>query len=155
MKAPKDFWTGAIYLAAGLTGVVIARDYTLGTPTRMGPGYFPTVLAGLLALVGLILVVRSFVTEGPALTPIALKPLVLVTASIVLFGLTIEPLGGPAAMMLTILVAAAASREFRLAPGPILAAVSLVCACTLVFIEVLKVPIPLVGEWLEPLLLNL
>lgn len=154
MKAPKDLWTGAIYLTVGLAGVVIARNYNLGTATRMGPGYFPTVLTGLLALVGLVLIVRSFVIEGPAISAIAFKPIVAVTGSIVLFGLTVVPLGGPVAMMLTILAAASASREFKLAPGPLVAAAMLVGTCTLVFIKLLNVPIPMIGTWLQLVLPN-
>ena len=35
----------------------IARNYAFGTTLRMGPGYFPTVLGGILVLFGLYLLV--------------------------------------------------------------------------------------------------
>ncbi|MDQ0346829.1 tripartite tricarboxylate transporter TctB family protein [Ancylobacter vacuolatus] len=154
MKAPKDFWTGAIYLVIGLVGFAVARDYRLGTATHMGPGYFPAVLTGLLALVGLISVVRAFVVEGAPIGTLALKPLASVVGAILVFGLAIVPLGGAVAMLLTVLVAATASRQFRLAPLPLAGAAGLVATCCLVFIQMLNVPIPLVGPWLRPLLPN-
>jgi len=44
MGRSKDFWSGVIFLVAGLASVGFARSYTMGTSMRMGPGYFPTVL---------------------------------------------------------------------------------------------------------------
>src|SRR3546814_87740 len=60
IRHPKDFWTGVIFLFVGLAAVILGRDYTMGTAGRMGTAYFPTVLGGLLALIGLVAVVRSF-----------------------------------------------------------------------------------------------
>ncbi|TCK16584.1 tripartite tricarboxylate transporter TctB family protein [Ancylobacter aquaticus] len=154
MRAPKDFWTGAIYLVIGVVGFFVARNYSFGSTTRMGPGYFPTVLAGLLTLVGLISLVRAFVVEGAPVGALALRPLASVVGAIVVFGLAVVPLGGAVAMLLTILVAATASRQFKLAPLPLLGASGLVAICCLVFIEMLNVPMPLVGPWLRPLLPN-
>ena len=36
----------------------------MGTTMRMGPAYFPTVLGGLLALIGLALMVRALLQPG-------------------------------------------------------------------------------------------
>ena len=52
----KDVWAGAMLIATGTVAMVMARDYAFGTTLRMGPGYFPTVLGGLLILFGLYLV---------------------------------------------------------------------------------------------------
>ena len=48
-------------IVTGAAAVIIARDYAFGTALRMGPGYFPRVLGGLLVLFGLYLV-----AHGPA-----------------------------------------------------------------------------------------
>ncbi|MES5100013.1 tripartite tricarboxylate transporter TctB family protein [Agrobacterium sp. BA1120] len=154
IKAPKDFWTGSIYLFVGLVGLFIAKNYNFGTTTRMGPGFFPILLTSLLVVVGVVAVVRSFFIDGTSIGKIPLKPLLAITGSIVVFGLTVEPLGGPIAMLLNVVVAAWASREFRLAPAALIGAVCLVGICSLVFIELLNVPIPLVGTWLQPLVPN-
>ncbi|MVA27305.1 tripartite tricarboxylate transporter TctB family protein (plasmid) [Agrobacterium vitis] len=154
MKAPKDFWTGSIFLVVGLVGLFIAKNYNFGTATRMGPGFFPVLLTGLLALVGLASVVKSFVVEGDAVGKIAMRPVAAIIGSVAIFGLAVEPLGGPLAMLLTVMTAAMGSREFKLASRPVLGALTLVCVCSVVFIELLNVPIPLIGTWLQPLLPN-
>ena len=69
MKNPRDFWTGVIYVAVGTAAVVIARDYGLGTAFRMGPGYFPTILGGLLVLIGLLSLGRAALRSGEPLPP--------------------------------------------------------------------------------------
>ena len=44
IRAPKDFWTGVMFIAFAAVAMAVARDYSLGTAVRMGPGYFPLVL---------------------------------------------------------------------------------------------------------------
>ena len=51
----KDFWAGVMLIATGAATMFIARGYAFGTTLRMGPGYFPTVLGGILILFGLYL----------------------------------------------------------------------------------------------------
>ena len=41
VQSPKDFWTGLIYLAVGAAVILIARNYSVGTASRMGPGLTP------------------------------------------------------------------------------------------------------------------
>ena len=55
IKSPKDFWAGAMFIAfgAGMAAIAI-KDYQMGNAVRMGPAYFPTVLGGLLAMLGLV-----------------------------------------------------------------------------------------------------
>ncbi len=53
----KDFWAGLMLIAIGTATVLIARNYPFGTTLRMGPGYFPTVLGGVLVLFGLYLAI--------------------------------------------------------------------------------------------------
>ena len=64
IRGPKDFWTGVIYLLFGGIAFWIAQDYGFGTASRMGPGYFPSVLSALLVLIGLISLVRSFIVRA-------------------------------------------------------------------------------------------
>ena len=52
IKSPKDFWTGVLYFSFGAVAFWVARDYSFGTASRMGAGYFPTVLSGLLMFFG-------------------------------------------------------------------------------------------------------
>src|SRR4051794_1510715 len=56
----KDFWAGLMFVGFGAAFVIIARDYPMGEALRMGPAYFPTMLGGLLVLLGMATFVRSF-----------------------------------------------------------------------------------------------
>ena len=59
VRDPRDFWSGVIFIIFGLAAIIIGRDYSMGTAGRMGPAYFPTILGGLLTLIGSIGIVRS------------------------------------------------------------------------------------------------
>jgi len=54
VKSPKDFWAGLMFIAFGLFFVIGARNYRMGSAARMGPAYFPTMLGGLMAVIGLL-----------------------------------------------------------------------------------------------------
>lgn len=58
----KDFWAGLMFAGFGLAFMLISYSYRMGSVARMGPGYFPAVLGGLLALLGAIVCIRSFVS---------------------------------------------------------------------------------------------
>ena len=60
----KDFNAGVMYIAIGGFFGGFAQNYPMGTAVRMGPAYFPTILGWLLAILGLILLVRSFFLTG-------------------------------------------------------------------------------------------
>ena len=87
IRNPRDFWAGAIYLALAIVVIWVGRNYQQGTSARMGPGYFPAVLGSILALFGVVSMVRSFIRPGEPIEPMAWKPLVLVLGSVVLFGI--------------------------------------------------------------------
>jgi putative tricarboxylic transport membrane protein len=147
MKNPKDFWAGVIYLGMGVATVAIAREYPMGTAVKMGPAYFPTVLGGLLCLIGLVSLIRSFFTSGEAIGAFALKGVSLIAASVVLFGLLARGAGLVPALGVLVVCSAYASIQFRWKSAMLLAA-GLIVFCALVFIKLLGVPLPLLGPWL-------
>lgn len=146
IRSTQDFWTGVLYVFFGSAAVIIAREYGMGAAIRMGPGYFPTVLGGLLILVGVIAVVRSFVHTGDRIGRFNLKGLALVIASIIVFALIIRHAGLAFALPLLIIMSAYASDQFRWGPTLALAA-GLTAFCILVFIQGLGVPLPVLGSW--------
>ena len=93
IRSTKDFWAGLIYLFFGLCTVVIARDYDTGTALRMGPAYFPMLLGYLLTLIGIISVVRSFISHGTPIGEIAFKGLLVIIGSVLLFGFLVRRTG--------------------------------------------------------------
>ena len=147
MKNPRDFWTGIIYVAVGAGAVAIARDYGLGTAFRMGPAYFPTVLGGLLVLIGLLSLGRAALRPGESLPPARIKGLAAVTVATLGFGALVRGAGLVVALPVLVVVSAAASARFRWGPALALAA-GLTLFCAAVFLKGLGVPIPLRGPWL-------
>jgi hypothetical protein len=148
IRNPRDFWAGAIYLALAIAVLWIGRSYTLGSSSRMGPGYFPAALGLLLGLFGLVAIARSFIRAGEPITPFAWRPLLLVLGSVVLFGLLVNGLGALIALPVMIVVAAMASRYSRLDATSAAALVGIVAFCVLVFVKGLGLPLPLIGSWL-------
>lgn len=61
----KDLWAGLMFLGFGLGFMIASKNYNMGTAVRMGPAYFPTLLGGLLALLGAIVLVRAFISKIP------------------------------------------------------------------------------------------
>lgn len=147
IRNTKDFWTGLIYIFFGASAILIARDYSMGTAVKMGPAYFPTILGGLLLTIGVISVIRSFVIPGPAIGALAIKGLVLVTISVVVFGFVVRGLGVAIALPLLIIVSAYGSTRFRWRPTLVMAA-GLTIFCVLVFVKGLGIPLRIIGPWL-------
>ena len=146
IRHPKDFWTGVIFLFFGLSAVVIAFDYEMGSAGRMGPAYFPTVLGALLAIIGAIAVVRSFLTDGEAIGRFYIKELVLILSAVLLFGFLMRGAGLVPAALVLILLSAFASPKFKLSEALMLA-VGLAIFAVVVFVKLLGLPMPIFGPW--------
>jgi hypothetical protein len=151
ITSPRDFWAGLIYLLFGACVILMARDYEMGTATRMGPAWFPTVLGWLLGGIGLLALGRGIKVKGPAIEPIALRPLIITLGATVMFAATVRGLGLALALPAYILLTAWASPRFRFGPTLILAVV-LTAFCSLVFVKGLNIPLPLMGSWILNLL---
>jgi hypothetical protein len=146
VRSAKDFWAGLIYIALGLSAVIIGRDYGMGTALRMGAAYFPTVLGALLTFIGVISVVRSFIRPGTPIDRFAFRGLLLVVGATLLFGFIVRGAGLVVALPVLVLTSAYASVHFRWVPTLLLAA-GLTTFCILVFAHGLGVPLPVLGRW--------
>jgi hypothetical protein len=142
----KDFWAGVMLIGTGAAAIVIARDYAFGTALRMGPGYFPSVLGGLLVLFGLYLVAAGLRHHVRIEGNWSLRALIVLPLSLVLFGLLMERAGFVPALMVLIVGSAAAGSEFRLIEV-LLLAVGLTAFCVALFIWGLGLPYPLLVGW--------
>lgn len=147
IKGPKDFWTGLLYLTIGGLAVVLARDYGMGDTARMGPGYFPTVLGALLVIFGAVSLGRSLLRRGEAIGAIAWKPIVLIVGATVIFAYLLKPAGLVLALLALILISASASSRFRFEWKATAAMLGLIAFCSLVFVNGLGIPLPLLGAW--------
>src|SRR5690349_8903814 len=89
----KDLLAGLLFIAIGALFGISALGLPLGTAFRMGPGYFPAVLCGLLILIGAILAIRSFGREGTPLGGVPWRALLLILPAAVIFGYGVRGLG--------------------------------------------------------------
>jgi hypothetical protein len=141
IKAPKDFWAGLMFIGFGIAFAAIAQNYQMGTSVRMGPAYFPTVLGGILAVIGLAILIPSLVTEGPKVPKFYFKPIILLNLALVLFGLFLKPLGLAIAIAALVGIGAFGGLDFRWKEVVILFVV-LAIFSVLVFVRGLGLPIP-------------
>jgi len=115
IKHAKDFWSGVMFAAFGLGFAGIAQNYDMGTAARMGPAYFPTVLGGLLAVLGVIIALRGLKTEehDSQVDKFHFKPLLLILGAVVAFGLLLRPAGLLVALAVLVIVSSLGSNEFK------------------------------------------
>jgi hypothetical protein len=144
----KDIGAGVIFIAIGLAFGAGALSLPLGTALRMGPGYFPLILAGLLVALGLAIVVYGLGHSAPAGHAVPWRGLMLILAAPVVFGLTVRGLGLAPALALVALLSAFASRRMSVWLALALT-VGLTLFCVLVFSFGLGLPLRLFGPWLN------
>jgi hypothetical protein len=152
LRAEKDFYAGLLYLVVAVAFLWFGRTYKIGTAAQMGPGYFPIVLACMLAALGAISIFRSFLTDGERVDALSWRPLLLITVACIAFGFLLAPAGLIIALSITVLVSAAASRQSVYDFKGLLVLASLILFCVLVFVKGLGVPMPIFGYWFDGLL---
>jgi hypothetical protein len=113
IRAPKDFWSGLMFCGFAVVGILAARGYSLGAAGKMGPGYFPLLLGGVLALLGVVLIARSIVLDGEPLPRFHILPLAVIAVAVCLFGVLIEPFGLVTALAVLTMLSAWAGPQFR------------------------------------------
>ena len=146
LRNNKDFLAGLLFIVIGGLAVVVARDYPMGSAARMGPGYFPTILGGILVLFGVYVMVRGIFSGGKVKGEWGWKPLALITLSIVLVGFLMDRLGMVPALVVMFFVAALAGHEFRFKEVLLLTVLMSAFAAG-VFVYGLKLPYPLFGGY--------
>jgi hypothetical protein len=144
----KDFWSGVMLIAIGGTAIFIARNYEFGSSLRMGPGYFPVVLGGLLIAFGAYIGAQGLRADAEKLEQSwSLRALIILPLSLVLFGLLIDRAGFIPAMLALIIGSATASVQFRLIEM-VWFSIVLTALCVIVFIWSLGLPYELIaGYW--------
>jgi uncharacterized membrane protein len=143
----KDLGAGLIFIAIGVVFGLGSMGLEMGTALRMGPGYFPLVLAGLLVALGLAIVAQSFGHEATGHAVVPWRGLVLILSVPIVFGLTVRGLGLAPALALVVLISAFASRRMSV-PLALALALGLTLFCILVFSFGLGLPLRLFGPWL-------
>lgn len=150
IKDAKDFWSGVMFAAFGLAFIVFSRRYDMGTAARMGPAYFPTVLGGLLLLLGVGVSIKGLTaqTDDGRVAPFHFKPLILVLGAVVAFGLLLRPAGLMVALAALVFISSLGSDEFRLR-DVLLLTVALALLVLAVFIWGLGLTVPVLPAFMS------
>ncbi len=128
----RDLIGGVLITTAGAASMYHSLTaFSVGTAARMGPGYFPALVGGLLMLCGIMILIPALLREGPM--PIfEWRPLLWISLSMLAFALLVLPFGlVPAIIAQTIL---AGISDCKLSwRGSLLLAGGLSVGATLVF----------------------
>ncbi|MFN3764641.1 MAG: tripartite tricarboxylate transporter TctB family protein [Aliihoeflea sp.] len=148
----KNLLAGLIFVGFGLAFGYAASNYQIGTALRMGPGYFPIILAVIMVILGVIIVVQSFLEGADEIRMDAVpwRGVVLLVGALVFFGFTVRGLGLLPSLFVTVFLAGFASRSNGIF-GALTLAVGLTALCMVIFIWALGLPLPLFGPWLAAL----
>ena len=166
----RDLLSGVVLIAIGAAALVLGSDLTIGTAAEMGEGYVPRAMAIALVLLGILIAALAWRSaspppesspargeEGPgpeAFTgfpppqssptrgeeALRLRPLVFVTAAILVFAAALEPLGILAAIAGSVTTATFAGEPLRARTVAILIGV-LGLAVVAVFVWALGLPL--------------
>ena len=145
VRSRRDVITGVIFVAVAAGFAIESLNYPLGSPIRMGPGFIPLALAGILAALGVVILVSGLRRdERIEVSPVPWAGGALVMGSLILFGLFARPLGLVPIVFLCTALTAMASRNNTLLSSLAIAAV-LSAACYLIFKVGLGITLPTFG----------
>jgi hypothetical protein len=164
VKSEQDLWAGLMFIAFGLFFIVVALGtpefidqlvgtrlipgYQMGSSVRMGPAYFPVVLGGLLAVLGLIVLFDAVVEEGPKVAKFHFRPLIFIAISSLAFAYLLKPLGLVLSSIVLIFISAYGGHEFKWKEVAIMSVV-LAIFSVLVFVKGLALPFPVCPDFIE------
>lgn len=145
----RDFWAGVLFVVTGLAFMVLSTQYHVGSAAKMGPGYFPMILGGLMALLGLMVMLPAFARRSPELKVdrVDFKAIGLILVAVAVYAFTLPRLGFVVALFLLILIASLASHEFKLRTT-LLSSVVLLVFSYLVFVKGLELQFPFLPAFL-------
>ncbi|MEI7532196.1 MAG: tripartite tricarboxylate transporter TctB family protein [Betaproteobacteria bacterium] len=143
IRNQKNFVAGLMFIVTGIFFAALATGYQMGTPAKMGSGYFPFYLGTLLSLLGLFIFVTSMTpnSEESVLTKWDWKSVLWITGSVLVFAVSLNYAGLIISLALLMLVSALASHEFGW-KGTLVSMVILISAVYLGFVWGLKLQFP-------------
>jgi hypothetical protein len=142
-----DLAFGVFLVALGALAFGLASDLTVGTAASMGPGYVPRGLSILIMVYGIVLGVRAAFTGREPFTAVAWRPLILISASVALFGILLPVAGLAVTSIVVVVCAGFAAYDVRLRENAILA-LALAIFAVVLFVTVLGLPIPVWPRWI-------
>jgi uncharacterized membrane protein len=150
IRNQKDFGAGLMYMLIGLFFTYVATFYPMGTPAKMGPGYFPFWLGIVMTVLGLFILIKSLSAKAAIekIPPFNWKVIGLITGSVVLYGLLLPTMGFIVAVFVLVFMSASASHEFHW-KGTLVNATFLIVFTYSVFVLGLNLQFPLFPAFLQ------
>lgn len=144
IKNPKDFWSGVMFASIGFAFAIIVKvyEYPMGTASRMGAGYFPFVLGIIMGLIGIVILIQSFASEGPRMSKFAWKPLFWILGAVVVFGLIAKSAGLALSIIILVALSSYGGDQFKV-KEVVISSLILAVFSVGVFVYGLKLPFPI------------
>jgi hypothetical protein len=144
-KYNKDYYGGGLMMLLGLGAVLQGMTYQVGTLSRMGPGFFPVALGGLLALTGALiaLTAKGAVPEADEkVLPPEWRGWICISLSIVAF-VVLGTYGGLLPATFAVVFIAAMGDRQNTVKSALLLSLSMVVVAVVVFWWALQIQFPL------------
>ncbi|WP_026381031.1 tripartite tricarboxylate transporter TctB family protein [Afifella pfennigii] len=131
------------FALVGAIAIWMARDYPLGTITRMGPGFVPVALGVILILISLAIAwqCRALPREEASFSP---RAFLFIMSGIFLWAMLVERAGFVAATVVLVIACAAVERKSTVRSTAFLAA-GLCLGGYLIFLRGLNIPLAAFG----------
>ncbi|NPD21242.1 tripartite tricarboxylate transporter TctB family protein [Alterinioella nitratireducens] len=137
---PVEAISGLLVLALGAFFFFGSMGYPMGTIGRMGPGFVPHWLGAISMFLGAVILLSSLRIDEPA-PDLYWRPLVAVLASIGAFALLLPRIGLVGAALVTAAISILGNRDagWRMLA---ITSVSVALICWVLFVLLLRLPIP-------------
>jgi len=156
MLRRRNVLAGLMFIVIAAIGLWESRSYPIGTALRMSTGYVPRLLCWLLMGLGAVVLIQGLLERhapeparerSPEDGVVAqLRPVAVVTASLIAFALTLETLGLVLSILVLVAIASLASRDLKMWET-LAAAAGLAVLTWAIFILGLGLPIPMWPDW--------
>lgn len=148
-RSRRDVLAGLVFIAIAAGFAWEATNYQMGSALRMGPGFMPLLLAGVLTVLGAVIAFQGFRHhEMIEVQPIAWRGIVLICLSLAIFGYAARSLGLVPVVMLCTFLTALASRSNSILSAALIA-IAMSALCYLIFKIGLGITLPTIGPALS------
>jgi hypothetical protein len=129
--------------------MILSRQYQFGTAAKMGPGFFPTMLGGIMTVLGVMLALPAMSSKSPEIKVdrIDFKVIGVILLAVGIYAATLPTLGFIVSLFLLIFISSMASHEFTLKTTAISSVVLLIFSW-LVFVKGLELQFPFLPTFL-------
>jgi putative tricarboxylic transport membrane protein len=142
IRNPRDFYGGLAMVALALFALWASSDLPGMRGFAFGPGTAPRLFAVILGILGIAVMLVGLFAEGPAMERFAIRGPIFITASTIIFAISIRHLGLVIASYVSIVLASFGTTEVRWLEALIWGA-ALTAFCVFLFPWALNLPMQL------------